>query len=74
MISQIAYYSVGGLPVVAYLGMVTLAMLISTAAVGFLNFGGNTRIPFRWHPRLAAITIALAFIHALFAVSIYLKF
>lgn len=74
MISQIAYRQIAGLPFVAYLGMFTLFFLLSTALVGFLNFRGNTAIPFKWHPRLAAATISLAIIHAIFALSIYLKF
>jgi len=74
MITQIAYHTILGIPVVAYLGMVTLLLLLSTATVGFLNFRGNTKIPFKWHPRLAGTTIAAAVIHAIFALSIYLKF
>lgn len=74
MITQIAYYPVWGLPVVAYLGMVTLLLLLSTATVGFLNFKGNTKIPFKWHPRLAGATITLAVIHAIFALSIHLGY
>lgn len=74
MISGIAYHLIAGLPVAAYLGMLTFLALILTALVGFLNFRGNTRIPFKWHPRLAAIVIALAIIHAIFALSAYLNF
>lgn len=73
MITQIAYYPVLGIPIVAYFGMVTLILLLTTAAVGFLNFRGNTKIPFKWHPHLAFATIILAIIHAIFALSIYLK-
>jgi hypothetical protein len=74
MVSQIAYYLIAGLPVVAYLGIATLLLLLSTATVGFLNFRGNTKIPFRWHPRLAGATIVLAIIHAIFALSGHLGF
>ncbi len=74
MISQIAYTQIAGLPIVAYLGSLTLLSLLSTALVGFLNFRGNTTIPFKWHPRLAATTITLALIHAFFALSLYLKY
>lgn len=75
MISQVAYYYPFGfsLPVVAYMGMLTLILLLATASVGFLNFHGDTRIPFKWHPRLARVTIAIALIHAILAVSVYLK-
>ena len=74
MITQIAYHTFFGLPVVAYLGMITFLLLLSTATIGFLNFKGNTKIPFRWHPRLAKATIALAVVHAIFALSAHLGF
>jgi len=74
MISQLAYSRVGGLPVVALFGLATLLLLLVTATVGFLNFHGNTRISFKWHPRLAGATITLAIIHAILALSVYLRF
>jgi len=74
MISQIAYSHIGSLPVIAYFGMATLILLLSTATVGFLNFRGDTRIPFKWHPRLAGATITIAIIHAILALSVYLKY
>ncbi|MFA5925858.1 MAG: hypothetical protein WC831_02895 [Parcubacteria group bacterium] len=74
MISSLAYHLIAGLPLVAYLGMATLILLFSTATVGFLNYRGNTKIPFRWHPRLAAATLAVAAVHAVFALSAYIGF
>jgi hypothetical protein len=74
MISQIAYSQIGGLPVVAYFGSATFLLLLSTATIGFLNFRGNTKIPFKWHPRLAGATIILAIIHVFLALSVYLKY
>jgi hypothetical protein len=73
MISEIAYHTFFGLPVVAYLGIITLLLLLSTATVGLLNYRGIFLIPFRWHPRLAIATITVAIIHAILASSIYLK-
>jgi hypothetical protein len=74
MIAQIAYHPVLGLPVVAYLGMITFLLLLSTATVGFLNFRGDTKISFKWHPRLAGATILFAIIHAISALSIHLGY
>ncbi len=59
----ISQYLIFGKPLMFYLGVSTLALLILTALVGFLNFRGKGGIPFAWHPRLAAITIILAIIH-----------
>ncbi|OGI26708.1 MAG: hypothetical protein A2359_03460 [Candidatus Moranbacteria bacterium RIFOXYB1_FULL_43_19] len=74
MILKIAYTLILGLPIVAYLGMLALLSLFSTATIGYLNFKGNTKIPFKWHLRLAKLTIFLALVHALFALSAYLGF
>jgi hypothetical protein len=74
MIVQIAYSRFFGLPIVAYLGFTTLFLLLSTATIGYLTFKGNTKISFKWHPRLAAATITIAIIHAIFALSAYLRY
>ena len=74
MISSFAYQPIAGLPLVAYLGIATLVLLLSTGAVGYLNFRGDTRIPFKWHPRLAKTTILFAIVHAILALSAYLKY
>lgn len=74
MISSFAYQPIAGLPIVAYVGMITLVLLLATATVGFLNFRGDTRISFKWHPRLAKVAIFFAMIHAIFALSAYLGF
>lgn len=74
MVAQIAYHTFFGLPVVAYFGMATLIFLLSTATVGFLNFRGDMMIPFKWHPRLAGATIFFAIVHAILALSAYLKY
>lgn len=63
-----------GKPLVMYGGIMTFLLLVFTATVGFLNFRGITVIPFKWHPRLALITIIVAVIHGLFGLSIYFNF
>lgn len=72
--SSFAYQQIAGLPIVAYFGMATLTLFLATAVVGFLNFRGNTKVPFKWHPRLAATALALAAIHTVLALSAYLNF
>jgi len=61
-------------PLVMYGGLSTLALMLFTATVGALNFKGIAVIPFKWHPRLAMITIIVALIHGLFGLSILFNF
>lgn len=74
MIHKIALSLFLGQPLVMYGGIFTFLLLIFTATVGALNFKGIHIIPFKWHPRLAIITIIVAVIHGLFGLSIYLNF
>lgn len=74
MIANIAYTLVFGKPVIAYLGVLTLLSLYFTATISILNTRGIHFIPFKWHPRLAVITLILATIHGIFGLSVYLGF
>jgi len=75
MIHTLALLPFFGLPMVVYGGMFTFLLMVFTATVGLLNFKKpSTAIPFKWHPRLAIITITLAILHALFGLSIFLGF
>ena len=71
MIQNIAFTLILGKPVVMYGGILTLLLLLFTATVGALNFKGISIIPFKWHPRLAALTIIIALVHGLLGLSIY---
>ena len=57
-----------------YGGIFTLTLVLFTATIGALNHKGVTVIPFRWHPRLAILTIISALIHGLFGLSIWFNF
>ncbi len=70
-LQQVAYYSILGKPVVMYFGIITLLSLLFTASISIMNLRGITYIPFKWHPRMAKITIALALLHGLLALSAY---
>lgn len=74
MIREIAFTTVLGLPLIMYSGLATLFSLLFTATVGYLNFHGKIIIPFKWHPRLAALTITLAIIHGIMGLSILFGF
>jgi len=74
MIAQIAYIQILGKPLVMYGGIVTMLLMLFTATIAVLNSKGIKTIPFKWHPRLAIITITFALIHGIFAMSAYFNF
>lgn len=74
MIHALAFTLFLGKPLIMYGGILTLMLLLSTAAIGALNHKGIFIIPFKWHPRLAITTIITALIHALFGLSVYFNF
>ena len=74
MLTDIAYLSFLGLPLVAWTGILTLLLILFTATIGFLNYKGNHIIPFKWHLWIAALTIGIAFIHIIFILSAYLGY
>ena len=74
MVHNLAFTLFLGQPLVMYGGILTFLLMLFTAIVGMLNFKGITVIPFKWHPRLAIITIVVAIVHAIFGLSILLNF
>ncbi len=68
----IPYIRILGLPIVAWLGIMTLTCLLFTAAISVMNKKGIHKIPFSWHPVMARITIAMALIHAIVGLLAYI--
>jgi len=71
VLEQITYFQVLGKPLLMYLGIIAVLLMLFTAAIAVLNKKGINKIPFKWHPRMARITIAFALIHGLLAVLTY---
>ena len=65
MFTEIAYYTILGIPLLVYLGIITLVLLLITATLGFLVHKG--KIKFAIHPAFAIATIIFALIHGLLA-------
>jgi hypothetical protein len=55
-----------------YMGIITLLSFLFTASIAVLNMKGIHRIPFKWHPRMAAVSIMLAIVHGLLGILAYL--
>lgn len=71
-IAQWAYNMYYGLPLVAWLGILTYIFLLAAGAVQVLTRKRIKRFPLSVHVTLARITIILATIHLIFGISAYL--
>lgn len=70
-INNLAYTYIGNYPLIMYVGILTYLMLLATAFIPMANRRGWTRIPLKFHFRLAYTTGILATIHALMGISGY---
>jgi len=71
MLKNISYFLILGKPLIVWMGIITLLSFLFTAYIGMANLKGNNKIPFKWHKRLAKISVALALIHGFLAASAY---
>lgn len=72
ILRTIAYSLIFGKPIIMYSGIITLLSFLFTASISILNVKFNIHtIPFRWHPRMAFISITLAIVHGLLGLSAY---
>ena len=71
MFQEITYYLIFGKPLIMYLGILTLLAFLFTAAIAVMNLKGVRTIPYRWHPRCAAVAILLALVHGLLGLLAY---
>lgn len=73
LMRPIALYNILGLPLLAWSGLLVLALFLFIEYIGRRNIKGDLRIPVVWHPRLAILAILMAILHALFGLSLFLK-
>jgi hypothetical protein len=71
MFQEITYFLIFGKPLIMYLGILTLLVILVTAAIAVMNKNGIRIIPFRWHPVCAGLAILLALVHGLLGVLAY---
>jgi hypothetical protein len=63
MLPPLGHIVIYNLPIALYFGIITFICLITTATIGMLVLKGRYNIPFKWHMRMAAITVIFALIH-----------
>ena len=68
MFTQIAYYPVLGKPLIMYGGILTFLSLCTTATLGYLVLTAKLPTGFKWHKRMALITLCLGFLHGLLGI------
>ena len=71
MFQDITYFLIFGKPLIIYLGIITLLAFLFTASIAFMTMKGIRTIPFKWHPRCAAVAIVLALVHGLLGILVY---
>jgi hypothetical protein len=71
MFQEFTYYLIFGIPLIVYLGIVTIFIFIITALLALLKRKAKIKISINWHYRLAYISIFLALIHGLFGILAY---
>lgn len=68
MFRSIAYTLILGKPLIMWGGIITLTSFLFTAYISYSNNKGDHRIPFKWHPRMAAVSLILALFHGLLGI------
>lgn len=63
MIAELAFRVFLGLPLLAWGGLITLILMLTTAGMGLCINKGICNIDIRWHMRLAFTTIIFAALH-----------
>jgi hypothetical protein len=63
MISSIGHAVIFGLPIALYFGIITFICLSVTVVIGMLVLRGLYNIPFKWHMRMAGVTLFFLAIH-----------
>ncbi len=71
MLEEISYFLILEIPIIIWLGIVTLFSLLFTASISILNKKNINKIPLKWHSRMAIVSIILAIIHGMLAVLAY---
>ena len=70
MIREIALISIFGRSLLFYFGIITLLFVIATASFAIIKFKGY----YKWHVWFARVTVCLALIHGIMALSLAFKF
>lgn len=71
MLQEIANFQILGRPLVMYGGILTLLSFMFTASISMMNKRGIKFIPFKWHSRMAKLSLFFALVHGALGLSNY---
>ena len=71
MLEQISYYQILGKPLNFYLGLLALVGFTFAATIAFLNKKGIRKIPFKWHSKVAFVSLTFGIVHGILAILTY---
>ncbi len=69
-LNNITYFPIFGVPLIAYLGIITISLVVITFYLGYRMSKGKGN--FKWHMRFATIALAFALIHGSLGVLAFL--
>ena len=72
MFENFTYYPIFDIPLIVYLGIITIFIFIVTALIAYLKRKGKLKISIKWHYYLAYISIVLGLFHGLLALFAYI--
>lgn len=72
MLQNITYYPIFNIPLIVYIGILTIAFVIITASIALLKRKQKIKISINWHYRLAYISIFLGIIHGILGLIAYI--
>lgn len=73
MISKIGFYPIFGIPLIMWLGTLTLLCFLITAGISIINSRRRThKIPLSRHVWMARISITLALVHGILGMLAFL--
>jgi len=70
--TEITFMQILGKPLIFWIGISTISVIFVTAIIGYLIYKGKTKIQFKWHMRLVALSLILALIHGTLGALIYI--
>jgi len=71
-VQELSYYSIFGLPLIVYLGLIALVFFLATATLPILKRKNIVKASVKWHIWLAYVAIVFALIHSILGLLIYL--
>ncbi len=74
MLNALALKTFLGFPLIAYGGLITLILLVTTLTLGYLNIRDIREISLKWYEVLVTVTLVVCILHTILGLSIFFNF